>query len=106
MVLIEPLLNPGQEAQAIGRVHRFGQTRQTHVHRFVVQHTVEENVAALAAARAAAMDLAAASGALAGAGASGVGGAEAGRLSVGDVGALLSTHWREADPQAVVTLDA
>ena len=36
VVLIEPLLNPGAEAQAINRVHRIGQTRETTVHRFIV----------------------------------------------------------------------
>lgn len=35
--LCEPLLNVGVEQQAIGRVHRLGQTRPTVVHRLVVQ---------------------------------------------------------------------
>ena len=30
---IEPLLNPAQELQAIGRVHRIGQKKATCVHR-------------------------------------------------------------------------
>uniref|UniRef100_A0A0A1XCW3 E3 ubiquitin-protein ligase SHPRH n=1 Tax=Zeugodacus cucurbitae TaxID=28588 RepID=A0A0A1XCW3_ZEUCU len=42
--LVEPILNPGEEAQAIGRVHRFGQTRSTTVHRFIVCNTIEENI--------------------------------------------------------------
>jgi hypothetical protein len=36
VVLVEPLLDPALEVQAIGRVHRFGQQQTTHVHRFVV----------------------------------------------------------------------
>ena len=37
MVLVEPLLDPAVEAQALGRVNRIGQTRDTWVHRFVVR---------------------------------------------------------------------
>jgi SNF2 family DNA or RNA helicase len=33
VVLIEPLLDVAAEAQAVGRVHRIGQRRETHVHR-------------------------------------------------------------------------
>ncbi|XP_037826721.1 E3 ubiquitin-protein ligase SHPRH-like isoform X1 [Lucilia sericata] len=42
--LVEPILNPGEELQAIGRVHRFGQHRQTTVHRFIVQESIEEKI--------------------------------------------------------------
>ena len=35
VILVEPLLNPAQELQAIGRVHRIGQKKQTFVHRLV-----------------------------------------------------------------------
>ncbi len=59
----------------------------THVHRFLVEHTIEENVGALAARRAAAMDMAAAAPSR-GAAAS----AEA-ALTVRNVAALLSTNW-------------
>ena len=34
VILVEPLLNPAQELQAIGRVHRIGQKKQTFVHRY------------------------------------------------------------------------
>ena len=37
VIMIEPLLNPAAEAQAVNRVHRIGQTRETCVHRFVVE---------------------------------------------------------------------
>jgi E3 ubiquitin-protein ligase SHPRH len=36
VVLVEPLLNPAAEAQAISRVHRIGQENRTLVHRFMV----------------------------------------------------------------------
>ncbi|XP_055534746.1 E3 ubiquitin-protein ligase SHPRH [Wyeomyia smithii] len=42
--LVEPILNPGEELQAVGRVHRIGQTRETFVHRFIVSSTIEETI--------------------------------------------------------------
>lgn len=59
--MMEPIFDPGVEQQAIGRVHRIGQSRATMVHRFVVQHSVEQNVASICAARVAAMDMRASS---------------------------------------------
>ncbi|KAL9247813.1 hypothetical protein vseg_021203 [Gypsophila vaccaria] len=44
VVLVEPLLNPAVEAQAISRVHRIGQTKETLIHRFMVKNTVEESL--------------------------------------------------------------
>ena len=45
VIMIEPLLNFGIERQAINRVHRIGQTRETHVHRFIVDNTIEIGIA-------------------------------------------------------------
>lgn len=36
VILVEPLLNPAAESQAISRVHRIGQKNKTLVHRFIV----------------------------------------------------------------------
>ncbi|KAL9315887.1 hypothetical protein ACSQ67_016888 [Phaseolus vulgaris] len=44
VVLVEPLLNPAAEAQAISRVHRIGQKHKTLIHRFIVKDTVEESL--------------------------------------------------------------
>ncbi|OWZ23211.1 hypothetical protein PHMEG_0001924 [Phytophthora megakarya] len=44
VLLIEPLLSASIEAQAVNRVHRLGQTRETRVHRFIVQGSVEERI--------------------------------------------------------------
>ena len=47
MMMVEPLLDPAVEAQAIGRVHRTGQVHETWVHHFLTDETVEVNVASL-----------------------------------------------------------
>jgi len=44
VLLIEPILNPAQELQAVGRVHRIGQRKPTKVHKFVVKCTIEERM--------------------------------------------------------------
>ncbi|WOK95874.1 hypothetical protein Cni_G04581 [Canna indica] len=44
VILIEPLLNPGAEAQAISRIHRVGQDKKTFIHRFIVKNTIEESI--------------------------------------------------------------
>jgi len=41
-MLVEPILHPGIELQAINRVHRIGQTKVTHVWRYLVSGTIEE----------------------------------------------------------------
>ncbi|XP_071455234.1 E3 ubiquitin-protein ligase SHPRH isoform X2 [Hetaerina americana] len=44
VLLVEPILNAANELQAIGRIHRIGQTRSTVVHRFLVRDTIEERM--------------------------------------------------------------
>ncbi|KAL8154369.1 hypothetical protein V2J09_012129 [Rumex salicifolius] len=44
VILVEPLLNPAAEAQAISRVHRIGQHKKTLIHRFMVKGSVEESI--------------------------------------------------------------
>lgn len=56
VILVEPLVSPGVEAQVVGRVHRIGQTKKTYVHSFVMRDTVEENVYRLNRERAAGSD--------------------------------------------------
>ena len=51
VILLEPVMDPGAEAQAMKRVDRIGQTKPTFVHRFLLLNTVEENVQALSRRR-------------------------------------------------------
>ncbi|KAF8563242.1 hypothetical protein P879_11301 [Paragonimus westermani] len=41
VLLIDPVLSHGREAQAIARMHRIGQTRPSVVHRFLVRDSIE-----------------------------------------------------------------
>lgn len=47
VVLLEPQLTPGAEAQAIARAHRMGQTERVVVHRFLAADTVDERIVEL-----------------------------------------------------------
>lgn len=45
--LLEPLMNPQQERQAINRIYRIGQTRRTMIHKYVIKGSVEEVITSL-----------------------------------------------------------
>lgn len=49
--LCEPLINPAIELQAIARVHRIGQQRQTTVFMYLIGNTVEEAIYNISVAR-------------------------------------------------------
>eukprot|EP00520_Triparma_pacifica_P017014 CAMPEP_0118641210 /NCGR_PEP_ID=MMETSP0785-20121206/5158_1 /TAXON_ID=91992 /ORGANISM="Bolidomonas pacifica, Strain CCMP 1866" /LENGTH=1516 /DNA_ID=CAMNT_0006532635 /DNA_START=2314 /DNA_END=6861 /DNA_ORIENTATION=+ len=40
--IVDPILNSGLDHQAISRIHRIGQDKETTVHRFIMKGTVEE----------------------------------------------------------------
>lgn len=42
--LVEPILEDAVECQAIGRVHRIGQKKETRVYHYYVKNSVEENL--------------------------------------------------------------
>lgn len=42
--LLEPLLSPALEEQAINRIDRIGQTKPTFIYRYVIKDTVEEKI--------------------------------------------------------------
>ncbi|CAG9838516.1 unnamed protein product [Diabrotica balteata] len=44
VMFAEPLLNPADELQAIGRIDRIGQKRNTFIHKFLMKNTIEENI--------------------------------------------------------------
>lgn len=45
--LVEPLLEPALETQAIARVHRIGQKKKTTVFQYIIPETVDERIALL-----------------------------------------------------------
>lgn len=47
VIFVEPVMDPGEEEQAIGRVDRMGQERETFIHKFIVHDSIEENVSQL-----------------------------------------------------------
>jgi superfamily II DNA or RNA helicase len=56
VVLCEPQWNPAIEEQAIARAHRMGQVRRVDVHRLLAEHTVDQQMLELTAAKRAEFD--------------------------------------------------
>ena len=46
VIMIEPSLNASIFVQAVGRVHRIGQTQETNVYRFIIRESIEEKIIA------------------------------------------------------------
>lgn len=44
VIILDPFWNGSVEDQAIDRAHRIGQTKEVHVHRIVVENTVEDRI--------------------------------------------------------------
>lgn len=44
VIIFDPFWNPYVEEQAIDRAHRIGQMREVHIHRILVQETVEDRI--------------------------------------------------------------
>lgn len=51
IILLEPLVNSGTERQALGRIHRIGQTKETNVYLYYLRDSVEERILHLAASK-------------------------------------------------------
>lgn len=51
VILLEPLVNSGTERQALGRVSRIGQTKETNVFLYFIRESVESRILHLAAGR-------------------------------------------------------
>lgn len=91
------------QAQAFGRVHRIGQTSETTLHKFLVHHTVEQNVDRLCCTRRSGATEPRSRGKGDRKGACGGGGGAGGdakHMTIGDVAALLTTdEWDRDDTQ-------
>ncbi|XP_052811504.1 E3 ubiquitin-protein ligase SHPRH-like isoform X2 [Mya arenaria] len=89
VILVEPVLNPAQELQAIGRVHRIGQTRPTYVHRFFVKNTIEQKMYTLLKSIDVTPSMGKAS--------------EEMSLTIGDISALFSQQMEAVDREGVAS---
>ena len=56
VILCEPQWNPAIEEQAIARAHRMGQVRRVDVHRLLAEHSVDQQMLELTAAKRAEFD--------------------------------------------------
>ena len=43
-MICDPWWNPSHEEQAIGRVHRIGQTQDVNVFRFIMKNSIEQKI--------------------------------------------------------------